>query len=48
MKDTMNPCHHTLSEDIVYKEVVVIGEYYLLKFNKNRKLFISIYSLRLP
>lgn len=26
MKD-MKPCQHTLSDDLVYKEVVIIGEY---------------------
>ncbi|XP_034825852.1 oxidative stress-induced growth inhibitor 1-like [Maniola hyperantus] len=25
MRDTMKPCQHTLSDDVVYKEVVVIG-----------------------
>ncbi|KAG7300607.1 hypothetical protein JYU34_014901 [Plutella xylostella] len=25
MRDSMKPCHHTVSEDVVYKEVVVIG-----------------------
>lgn len=25
MKDTTKPCHHTLSEDIIFKEVVIIG-----------------------
>lgn len=27
MRDNMKPCHHTLSDDVIYKDVVVIGKW---------------------